>query len=317
MIPPTSQNVSANQQNLYGSSEQPKSKMNAVDVMEDLNPLRSSQSTPINMNTYKMVGLLRLVGYALTAFACIDLLYAVIPPKFTDPIWEFQTIGDWFERIPVLMLGLILVFYGERDFRKKLERYLLSILSWATLPLSICLLLLIPLCINDSIQINRLNNNEISLQVNEQSIQMEQNRDRILNASDRELESLLLTEEEASQVPDAPRTVQAAKEIALSNLKNAEERAQSKAEQARQNLKRNLFKNTVRLLLGCFISAMTIFLFWENTAWARSFSSYRTAQILPSQAKSKGNWKQRFSRQPKKSVTKSHFPKASIQDLEN
>lgn len=229
----------------------------------------------------KALGLWRSIGHGLFLFALVDLIYAVIPPKFTDPVWEFQTIGDWFERVPVLMLGLMLIFYREWDFRRPIERQLLPLLSWLTIPLGLCFLLLLPLCASDAVQINRLNNSQINTQLNEQTLQVDQAKSRLLSASQADLETLLLPEEQAAQIETAPRTAQAAKEVALDNIEAVEKRAQDEAAQARQSLKRNLLKNTVRLMLGCLVSAMLLFYVWRTTGWARDPAAARQGASLP------------------------------------
>lgn len=249
---------------------------------------KSRATTPEDYKLIPVLGIFRLIGYSLIAFALIDLIYALIPPKFTDPVWEFQTIGDWFERVPVLMLGFVFAFYQGSDFRRKIERQLLRILSWITLPLGVCFLLLLPLCLNDAAQINRLNNAEINGQINDQIVQLEEAKKRILNASEDQLKTLLLPADKAAKIPGAPRTAQVAKDLALDNLGKAEQRGRNQAEQARQNLKRNLLKNTTRLLLGCMISSFTLFYLWKGTKWARDLRCYRTALMLPaSQVKSR------------------------------
>lgn len=280
MMPTPPQKLSENQPNLDEASRSqhqltppPGQLEPPLAILSDAPP--RFENSLLGMST---LSLTRSVGYTLALFALVDLLYAVIPPRLTDPVWEFQTIGDWFERVPVLMLGLVLIFHHGPDWRYKLEKHVLRVSSWFSLMMAICFLLIIPLCANDAVKINRINNAEINVQLNEQSLQLEQTRNRIQGASEAELSSLLLPDSEASEIEDAPRTVQAAKDLALEEVSNAETQSKNKANQARQNLKRNLFKNTLRLMLGCIVSAITFTIIWKNTAWARDFSSYRNAK---------------------------------------
>ena len=73
--------------------------------------------------------LFRLVGYGLLALSLFDYVNIFIPPNFTNPVWEFQMMGEAIEKTPVPLIGSILVFYGKDDFRKDLEEYILKILS--------------------------------------------------------------------------------------------------------------------------------------------------------------------------------------------
>lgn len=62
-------------------------------------------------------GILRLVGYGLLVMAIIDVFFLVIPPQLMNPLWEFQTVGAIVERIPVTLLGIVLIYYDERGDR--------------------------------------------------------------------------------------------------------------------------------------------------------------------------------------------------------
>ena len=68
-------------------------------------------------------GILRLVGYGLLVMAIIDLLFLLIPPQLMNPLWEFQTMGAIVERIPVTLLGIVLVYYGEKAIALPLKPY--------------------------------------------------------------------------------------------------------------------------------------------------------------------------------------------------
>lgn len=283
MIPFPPQDLPISKSNLDESLSSQQQSNKFSEVLES--PPRAladiSSSFRNSPNYLSALVLTRNVGYTLTLFALVDLLYAVIPLKLADPIWEFQTIGDWFERVPVLMLGLVLIFYHGPDWRYKIEKYILRFSSWFSLAMAILFILIIPLCANDAIKINRLNNVEINIQLNEQALQLKQTRSRIQNASDAELSSLLLPNDGVSKITDAPQTTQDAKNLALEKVSNAEIESRGKANQARQNLKRNLLKNTIRLIIGCAVSVITFLIIWNNTTWARNFSSYRNAKILP------------------------------------
>jgi FtsH-binding integral membrane protein len=89
-------------------------------------------------------GILRLVGYGLLVMALVDILFLLIPPQLMNPVWEFQTMGAIIERIPVTLLGIVLVYYGERSDRAPIETLLLRWLSWFCLIFAIFLLITFP-----------------------------------------------------------------------------------------------------------------------------------------------------------------------------
>ena len=78
-------------------------------------------------------GILRLVGYGLLLMAIVDIFFLLIPPQLMNPVWEFETMGTIVERIPITLLGMVLVYYGERSDRAPIETLLLKITSWLAL----------------------------------------------------------------------------------------------------------------------------------------------------------------------------------------
>lgn len=61
--------------------------------------------------------LFHVIGYGLLLFFLFDIVDLFFPPRFMNPIWEFQTIGALIERVPLPLIGLVLVFYGEKNYR--------------------------------------------------------------------------------------------------------------------------------------------------------------------------------------------------------
>lgn len=104
----------------------------------------------------RSITLVRWLGYGLLCLAFLDLAAILIPPRFMDPLWEFRSIGAIVERIPVPLIGFVMVFWGEQDYRRPGEKFILKGLTWITLLLALVLLALIPLCLVDSMRIHNL-----------------------------------------------------------------------------------------------------------------------------------------------------------------
>ena len=66
-----------------------------------------------------------LVGYSLLIFSLFDYIHIIVPPQFTNFIWEFQTIGTLVEHVAVPLIGLAMVFYRPEGFIGKWEKILL------------------------------------------------------------------------------------------------------------------------------------------------------------------------------------------------
>lgn len=234
---------------------------------------RSGKATA-SVNPQRTLLMSRRIGYSLLALCFVDLAYVLIPPEFTNPVWEYQTVGDLIKLVPVPLLALMLIFYGETILRSNLERFALRILSWITLIIGIVLLLLIPLVVTDAARINRFNNNQISTQVSQQTVQLDETKQQLERATPAQLQSLVPVPDQSGNLPDLPKTPEQAKIQILNNIDRAAKQAQSQAEQARSNVRRNLFKNTIKLTLESFIAGFSFIYIWVKTDWARRASSY-------------------------------------------
>jgi len=234
----------------------------------------SAVAAGISAKTSKNLALIRGVGYCLLLLSSIDALYVLFPPEFTNPVWEYQTIGDLVKLIPVLLLAFMLAFYGETATRSKEERQILRLLSWSTLVISLVFLLLIPLIASDTMRISQYNNNKISDQVNQQKLQLDTTRQQLEQATPEQLQSLVPVPDAKGQLPDAPSTPEQAKAQVLANLEKAQIQADAQAKQARSNLRQNLMKNTAKLIAQSFIGGFIFMYIWSMTRWARQLKSY-------------------------------------------
>ena len=217
----------------------------------------------------------RRIGYALLMLCFADLLYVLLPPEFTNPVWEYQTIGDVIKLVPVPMLALMLIFYGGTRFRSKQERLILNLLSWMTLVIGILSLLTVPLVMSNSVRINQFNNNQITTQVSQQKQQLDATRKQLDRASPEELKNLVPTPDQQGNLPDIPNSPQQAKAQILINLNRAKAQADQQAETARNNVRRNLVKNTIKLVVQSLIAGLFFIYIWQMTAWTRRASSYQ------------------------------------------
>lgn len=234
-------------------------------------PLSSlSSSLPFG----QLVRLARVAGYGLLVMSFVDFLYVLIPAKVTDPVWAYQFTGDLVKLIPVPLLALVLVFWGEAGDRQSIERSLLQFLSWLTLIFSVALFLLIPLTLANTIRIHHYNNEQINTQVNQQEQQIEATRSQLEQATPEQLQKLVPVPDETGQLPDVPTSPEQAKNQILNSLVKAREQATIQAQQARTNVRRNLIKNTLKLTVESLIGGVLFLYTWLVTRWARHPKSY-------------------------------------------
>lgn len=211
--------------------------------------------TKSNNNESWFAPLFRLVGYGLLALSLFDIIDIFVPSLFTNPAWEFQTVRALVERVPVPLLGAVLVFSGEKSLR------IFKFLSWACLVAAVLYFLLIPLGVSASLRIN----NQLSTQVNQQVVQLQQLQGVLSKATTpAEIESVLTRlNPQAGGV--ANQDLPQVKNKLLAQI--AERRKQIEAQTAdeRLNAQRNLVKNAVKSLLGALVSGTIFIMLWRRT----------------------------------------------------
>ena len=213
--------------------------------------------------------LMRLLGYGLLIFALLDYIYIVIPPRFTNPAWELQTIGAFVEHAAIPLLGLMLVFYRYQGYISKLEKHLLGLLSWVSLLLGLLYLLMVPLGIIDTGRIYHSNNTQIDAQLSQQRQQVEQIKVKLNQATtDEQLRQLFasLTPEGRSLKINNPQTF---KEQSLAQISQNDRNLQAKADSVRKNQNYALLKNSIKWNIAALVSGILFIWIWHLTRWTR------------------------------------------------
>ena len=216
-------------------------------------------------------GILRLVGYGLLLMAIVDICFLLIPPQLMNPLWEFQTVGAIVERIPVTLLGIVLVYYGERSDRAPIEAFILKGLSWFSLVSAILLLLIIPLNISNSFRIYNQQNATANVQFVSQKDAIEQFKEQLSAANSKDEISAIIQQQAKQKIniSDSVNT-QKLKDNILTNLQNNQDNITSQVQAFRAQKRSLLLKNCLKWNLGALIAAILFFLIWKSTGWARS-----------------------------------------------
>ncbi|MEM6612951.1 MAG: HpsJ family protein [Cyanobacteria bacterium P01_C01_bin.72] len=215
-------------------------------------------------------GILRLVGYGLLLMALIDLLFLLIPPQLMNPLWEFQTMGTIVERIPVTLLGMVLIYYGEKSDRAPIEAKILKVLSWASLFAAVFLMLMIPLNISNSFRIYNHHNATANAQFVSQKDNIQQFKEQLAAANSKAEIGEILQQQARQQVhiPDSVNTEKLKTDI-IANLQSNQDSITNQAEAFRAQKKSLLLKKCLKWNLGALISAILFFMIWKSTGWAR------------------------------------------------
>jgi hypothetical protein len=211
---------------------------------------------------------LRWIGYGLLILSLLDTIATLIPANFGNRLWELQTVGAIVERVPVPLLAMALIFFGEGYDRKGLENLFLKILSWVCLLLGLVFLLMLPLGIFGTIYVNNQNNQQINTQANQQLAQLQQVEERLTKGSPEDLRNLA-GELTRLGVPANTENPEQLKDQILSRITPAKERLQTQKAAVQSSQRLALFKNSVKWLLGALISSVLFFTLWRGTDWAR------------------------------------------------
>ncbi|HEY9693941.1 MAG TPA: HpsJ family protein [Oculatellaceae cyanobacterium] len=203
--------------------------------------------------------LLALVGYSLLGLTLFDILDIFIPPKFLDPAWEFEALGNVIERVPLPLLALGLILYSET---KPLRRNFISKLS---LVLGLLFFLMVPLFISDTLRLNAQNEQQAAGLFSQQQTQIQQVKSQITNATTApELENLqnLLKLPASNLNSNNPEQL---KKQLLAKVAEAEN-ALTVQTQAEQRRSRNvLLKKSLKWIVAALISGFVLITMWVKT----------------------------------------------------
>jgi hypothetical protein len=210
--------------------------------------------------------ILRILGYGLLLLALFDIVEMFIPLNLMNPAWEFQTFGSLVERVPVPLIGLVLVFYGEFHARSKWEVPVLNLLSWLTVLLALLFVLLIPLGVFNTIRLNKQSVDQISAASQQEISKAEKLQQQLSQATPEQITNFLKSQGRSVD----SKSPQEVKNQVLSELSQAKDKIQTQAKDAQSTQNLNLLKNSVKWNLGALVSAALFFNIWKTTSWARA-----------------------------------------------
>lgn len=236
--------------------------------------MTQSNELPNQMPTNKPISpvLFRWAGYGLLVLTLLDLATILLPPRLMDPVWEFETMGAVIERIPVPLLAIALIFFGELQFRSKWERPLLKLLSWGTLVFGIFLLLLIPLGVTNTLRLNSQSTTQIESQYSQQMDQLTQFEQRLNQASPEEINGFL----ESQGIALDGAAAKAPKQEVLSQLSTVKARMQTQADGEKTSRRNKLMESSIKWNLSALVSGFLFTYIWHLTRWARGSKKKRS-----------------------------------------
>ncbi|MFB8789925.1 MAG: HpsJ family protein [Potamolinea sp.] len=216
--------------------------------------MRSPKNTPWSL------AVVRKVGYGLLMLALFDLVAIFVPLRLTNPVWQFETMGAIVERVAVPLIGLVLISFGETEFRSDFEQKVLKFLSWLCLIVGVLFILLLPLGLINTWQVKMISNNQINNQFLQQKSQMERAEKKLNQMKDEELANYIKSQGRTldNQTPEQ------AKEQFLAKLNKDKQQMQTRLEEVKTNRRLVLIKNSVKWNLGALVAGVLFIYIWNR-----------------------------------------------------
>jgi len=206
--------------------------------------------------------LFRVVGYGLLLLTLFDVVSAVIPPQFSNPGWQFQTAGGFVERSAVPLIGFILVFYDNLEFRKKRELIVLRLLSWVALLTGVFYLALVIVFFITPPTLNDLAQKQINAQFEPRIAQAKQIQAQLKTLQPAQIEAAM----KANRIAGDPQAFRATQE---QNAATTEKNLTLQSTLTSNSQRLTLIKNAVKWALGALVSGVLFIRIWAGTDWAR------------------------------------------------
>jgi len=241
------------------------------------------------------INLLRFLGYGLLMYAAVDALVILYPPRFTNPEWEMQLIGNLVERAPVPLIGFAFMFLGSQTYQRwpLIERLWVKASTFLCLLLAMVFLLLVPLGIFDTKRVIDLNTErteqrieEANAQVNRLTESLEQvNPDAIASLQTQLAEAAAQGQQPRINNPQIAGLLQLAEGISFASdpaaakeqlLARGQERVDTQkariiaqAETEKKNFQKSLLENSVKWVFSSFLTSALFFMLYLQTGWLR------------------------------------------------
>ncbi len=221
--------------------------------------------TQFNSNEWWFSPLFRIAGYGLLVLALFDIVDIFTPPLFSNPAWEFQMIRNLVERVPVPLLGVVLVFSSETNFRN------FKFLSWACLVVGVLFLLLLPIGISSTWRLDQ-QQLDLSNQINQRTSQVQQLKNQLSKVTTAQELQQVLTNINPQRRPPQISNPNALKSRLLSELAQAQGKLAAQSQENRSG-RQNLVKSALKSNLGALVCGAVFINLWRNNRKALKANS--------------------------------------------
>lgn len=203
--------------------------------------------------------ILHLIGYGLLLVAVVNIGLAIASWQSINPLEEFP-IGRVIETMPIVLLGMVLVYYQQSD-RTWVEVTVLKTLSWLALASAILLLAIIPLNISNSwLYYRQIMPSEVTVDRHDL---IQQFKEQLKAANSKaEISAVLQQQVAPINISDLVNIPQL-KDNILTDLFSDRNTIISPTFQGEKRLM--LFENCLRWNLGALVASTLFFMFWQSS----------------------------------------------------
>ena len=223
------------------------------------------------------IALVRTVGYGLLLLSLVDYASIFFPVKLMDPVWEIQTVQDLIGQVAAPLLGIVMVFHRQLEFRSKKEAFLIKQISWAALVVGQLYFLLIPILVVSNIHLDNQLNQQVVAQIDQRTEVINRVEQQLDKANSKQALQALVSRLSGQPLPPElqQKTAAELKSTLSQQLSKAKPTIRPQIESIAQNSRLSLLKKTVKLLMGALICGTLFVYIWHLTKWARRIKSAR------------------------------------------
>jgi hypothetical protein len=220
----------------------------------------------MNFEIDRFIPYFRLMGYGLFVLVCLDYAVMLIPPQFTNPNWEFQTIGSMVEVVWAPVMGSVLAFFPKASLQEFNFRFwmITRVFSWFVLGLATLHFLMAPLLLVDAARIYHANSAQINAQILQLDAQTEEQLQKIKNLPESELNELLSQlQQKIDDQTLGNTTPRKLREKIINDLKDQTEGNKKKLQKDFEASQLALIKQTVKWFLGTIVAGFLMLNAWK------------------------------------------------------
>ena len=220
----------------------------------------------------KFVYVLRWCGYGFLLMAGLDVLQSFIPLQIASPLWGMATMSNLVERVPIPILGFLLVFWGEEEERRIWEEKFLPVLFWLCLVLGITFLLMMPSIAINTFRINQTNMQQVDRTLQQEEQQIEQLSSQINQANPEQMKAIATQLKSVGMQVNIEQPQPQLKADILVQISNARTQGPDRAAALKNNQILELSKKSLKLFLGALISGVLYLQIWRHSSWIKKLN---------------------------------------------